>query len=161
MLCENSETIRYKKAWEYIVNDSINKDKIMVVSDSIVDIDPSWFSNVGDLDDYPNLVSYIEENRREKQRWIFYENPPVYSSCFRTLFPKKKKFDHIVFFSAIEKNMLRIDLLPFDKSQINVKYINPFYYERMARFTEGYMYLFIFEENGLIKNVFGREIIYD
>lgn len=51
--------------------------------------------------------------------------------------------------------MFRADLLP------HKEYVSKFNYDRMASPNIGLIYLFIFDNDGMIKEVFSHEIIYD
>lgn len=147
----NQDSIKYMMAYKFIENDSINKNKLISVSDSIIDLDWFWFSK--DLVRLPIQKEKID-NYRLDRKYIWFN--PYYSSCINSLFCKNnKRSNNILFFSNIESNMLRADLLP------QKKYINNYSYEEVSRQTVGQIYLIIFGEEDTIKEVFSHEIIYD
>ena len=148
--CKKS-AVMYLTAYNYIVNDSINQNKEIAVSDSIVDLDTYWFFSK--LINFPEEKRKLEQNR-ENKKYIW--NEPVYSLCLSSLFCRKSNSaKNVIFFSQIEDNMLRTDLLPHTWQR------NKFHYDEMALFTTGQIYLFIFEDDGTIKATFSSEIIYD
>lgn len=141
----------YLAAYNYIINDSINTEKTISVSDSIVDLDRFWFSDK--LIALPVEKEKLDRYRTDKKYSWF---NTFYSACIDSLFYKRKEqSDHVLFFSTIEDNMLRADLLSYKKS------IDAFNYDQVASQTEAYIYLFIFNTDGTIKEAFGHEIIYD
>ena len=148
--CERN-AVMHLAAYNYIVNDSINQNKEIVVSDSIVDLDTYWFFSK--LIDFPEEKRKLEQNR-ENKNYIW--NEPVYSPCLSSLFCRKNNSaKNVIFFSQIEDNMLRADLLP------HTWQLNEFRYDEMAHFTTGQIYLFIFDDDGTVKATFSSEIIYD
>lgn len=150
---DNQDTVLYKEAYDYIVNDSININKEIAVSDSIVDLDRDWFSH--HLTDFP-IEKKILDQYREKKKFIWLES--FYSPCLASIFCKREISKYVLFFSQIEDNMLRADLLP-SKKQFNCTDI--YNYDKMASLTEGWIYLFIFNNDGTIKASFNNEMIYD
>ncbi|WP_148373315.1 hypothetical protein [Bacteroides bouchesdurhonensis] len=148
--CRN-DSIMYLIAYNYIVNDSINYGKSISVADSIIDLDRFWFSK--DLVALPvereKLVNYHANKK-------YISSAPFYSPCIALLFGKKIRQSNVVlFFSKIEDNMLRADLLPCKK------YGNKYNYDQMSFQNEGQIYLFVFDKNGDLKGAFSHEIIYD
>jgi hypothetical protein len=144
------DSVRYMAAYNYIVNDSINQGKIIAVSDSIVDLDRYWFS--GDIETYPKEKEMINQYRMNK-KYIWFDT--FYSQLLVSLFCKKGASNHVLFFSTIEDNILRADILP-GKRETNL-----FDYNKIAFQTEGYIYLFLFNVDGTIKLAIQRKIIYD
>ena len=61
----------------------------------------------------------------------------------------------VLFFSKIEDNMLRADLLSYKR------YADKYNYDQMAFQNVGRVYLFVFDINTTFKAVFSHEIIYD
>ena len=148
--CEKVAAL-YLAAYNYIVNDSVNQNKKIIVSDSIIDLDRFWFSQ--DLENFPVEKEKLEQYRVDKGfNWF----ETYYSHCIDSLFCKKnQQANNILFFSPIEDNILRADVLPRKRC------VNKFDYNTMAFQTVGQIYLFIFDDDGTIKMVFGRKIIYD
>ena len=149
----DQDSVKYLIAYNYIINDSVNKENKMTVCDSIVDLDRFWFSR--NLTDFPQEKKILDQYR-ENKKFIWFE--PFYSPCLASIFCKKGMSKHVLFFSQIEDNMLRADLLP-SKKQFNCTDI--YNYHKMASFTEGRIYMFIFNDDGTIKAFFNNEIIYD
>jgi len=155
--CSN-DSIMYITAYNFINRDIIgaNQDKYIFASDSIVDLD--WFIFSNDLIDYPIKKEKIEKYRINK-KFVWFET--FYSPFLNYLFCeiKKKQSDKgIIFFSQIEDNMLRADFLKWNYFKKN---FNKYSYSEMSHQNEGFVYLFIFDEFGIIKATFSHEIIYD
>lgn len=148
--CKN-DTIMYLAAYNYIINDSINQRKSISVSDSIIDLDRFWFSK--DLISLPEEKEKIDKYRTNKKNvW----SAPFYSPCITLLFDKNvRQSDAVLFFSKIEDNILRADLLP-DKSSAD-----KYNYNQMSFQNTGRIYLFVFDKDCIFKGVFNHEIIYD
>lgn len=144
-------SVMYLTAYNYIIRDSVNQGKTIAVSDSIVDLDRFWFSQ--DIADYPTEKEILDQYRADKK---FVWKDAYYSPCLASLFCRKKTMPkNILFFSKIENNMLRVDLLPYKQQS------NRFDYVKMASQNVGQIYLFIFNENGSLVSTFSHEIIYD
>jgi len=148
--CGN-DGILYLAAYNYILNDSINHNEKIAVCDSIIDLDRFWFSQ--DMKDFPIEKENIDKYRAAKEfKW----DKPYYSYYIDSLFcEKNKQANNILFFSQIEDNMLRTDILPHKRC------VDKFNYNAMAFQNIGLVYLFIFDKNNTIKIVLSREIIYD
>jgi hypothetical protein len=147
--CEN-DSIRYLVAYNYIINDSINTNKRLGVSDSIVDLDRFWFSH--QLDSLPLKKAIVDTYRSNKDyKWF----KTYHAECLDFLSNKNKQGQYVIFFSQIEDDMLRVDVLPVKNSMNNTKH-----YDKLASFTNGYIYLFIFSRS-TIQLVFSNKIIYD
>lgn len=148
----NQDSTMYIAAYNYVVNDSLCQEKNIVVSDSIIDLDRFWFSK--DLSEFSIEREKLDQYRfRKSYAWF----KPFYSPCISSIFNVKNLNSKLVlFFSVIEDNMLRADLLPHNK-----KWTNKFNYDEMSFQNVGQIYLFIFNKKGRIKKVFCHEIIYD
>ena len=148
----SQDSTTYIAAYNYVVNDSLCQEKNIVVSDSIVDLDRFLFSD--DLTKFPIEREKLDQYRFSKNHVWF---KPFYSPCISSIFNVKNlNSKSVLFFSVIEDNMLRADLLPHNK-----KWVNKFNYDEMAHHNEGHIYLFIFNEKGRIKKVFCHVMIYD
>lgn len=155
-ICSKDST-RYVVAYNYINNEKVNREKMIIVTDSIVDLDRFWFSN----DATGLLKDKIDQHRINKK---FIWNDTFYSSCLNFLFPTKKKktlrATHVLFFSEIEDDMLCADLIfcrRLSKMQSDM-----FNYQRMATLNSGRIYLFVFDKGrNTIKSVFSHEMSYD
>ncbi len=146
------DSTMYIAAYNYIASDSLNRGKSIVVSDSIVDLDRFWFSK--DLTEFTVEREKLDHYRLSKN-YVWFDS--FYSQCISSLFSGKNLNSKMVlFFSIIEDNMLRADLLPHNK-----KWKNKFNYNTMSFQNVGQIYLFIFNKDGSIKKVFSHEIIYD
>lgn len=120
----DSDSIRYRIAYNYVVNDTVNQGKIIAVSDSIVDIDRHWDKKeLENLEDVQRKLSRYMEN---KYTWF----PSYYSSCIAAMFGDKNKLssNHVLFFSQIEDGILFANLLlckaygdKFDYDEILIK----------------------------------------
>lgn len=145
------DTIMYSMAYNYIINDSVNQNKKIEVSDSIVDLDRFWFSQY--MNNFPIEKEKLDQYRANKNyKWF----ESYYSPCIASLFCKKnQQSNNILFFSQIEDNMLRVDILP--KKPQN----NKISYNDLAFQNTGQIYLFLFTFCGHIRAVFGTKIIYD
>jgi len=146
--CQDSA--KYLAAYQYIINVSANDTVGIVVSDSIVDLDRFWFYD--HLVDFPLEKKIVKQYRINKQ-FIWFDT--FYLPCISSMFCKNVSVKHVLFFSQIEDNMLIATLLPYTRQR------DKFYYDEMARFTTGIIYLFIFEDNSTIKAVFCKTMIYD
>lgn len=146
------DSVLYMIAYNYIVNDSINKGKTITVSDSIVDLDRYWCS--AELDSFPEEKKALKQYR-ENKKYVWFTT--YYSQCLNTLFHHTKNISakKVIFFSQIEDNMLLAELLPYKKQ------CNLFSYDEMAFLSTGQSYLFIFSKEGILKAAFSHEMIYD
>lgn len=148
------DSIMYVSAYKYIISDSININYRIAVSDSIVDLYRGDFSDI-------NLSPKVKErlNKYRMMNSYKYLNP-YYSKCLTTLFGSRavENPNKILFFSRIEENILRADLLIFDDKRICKRRKFDYY----AYFGgEGSEYLFIFNALGEIEIVLKRSVIYD
>lgn len=146
--CINDST-KYLNAYNYIIHDSINIDKVIFVSDTIIDLDRIWFLH--DLDSLPKEKEIIKS--LTKYSW----KPSFCSENISKIFSLNYlnySSETILFFSWIEKNTLCVDVF-HDKKQIDT-----FNYNRIASQNKSQMYLFIFNSKGEIKYVFRKEILY-
>lgn len=148
--CKN-DTIMYLVAYNYIINDSINQEKSISVSDSIIDLDRFWFSK--ELVSLPEEKEKLDKYRANKKNvW----SVPFYSPCIALLFDKNiRNSDAVLFFSKIEDNVLRADLLPYKK------HVDKYNYSQMSFQNTGWIYLFVFDKDCTSKRVFSHEIVYD
>jgi hypothetical protein len=145
--CINDST-RYLNAYNYILNDSINLNKVIFVSDTIIDLDRIWFLH--DLDSLPKEKEIIKN--LTKYSWKANSHSENISKVFPLNYLNHSS-KTILFFSWIEKNTICADLF-YDKR------IETFNYERIASQNKSQMYLFIFDSNGKIKHVFRKELLY-
>jgi hypothetical protein len=146
----SQDSVIYLAAYNYIFQDSVNQGKTITVSDSIVDLDKFWFSQ--DISDCPAKKEVLDQYRANKG-FIWFDT--YYSPCLASLFCKTTTSKNVLFFSKIEDNMLRADLLPYKQQS------NKFDYGKMAFQNVGQIYLFIFNKDGSLKSAFSHEIIYD
>ncbi|NDP22618.1 MAG: hypothetical protein GZ091_16285 [Paludibacter sp.] len=148
--CER-DSLLYLTAFNYILKDSINHNNSIAVSDSIIDLDRFWFSK--GLENFPNEKELLNQYRANKgYKWF----KPYHSKLINLLFCRQKNEQKVLFFSPIENNILRADLLPINQRSKDI-----FDYNKLASFTEGYQYLFIFNNSKTIKLALCRKIIYD
>jgi len=145
----SNDVCKYYKAFEYVLNDSINRGKPLCVSDSIVDLDRFWF--IKDVKNDTNMKKTLES--LVKYKWF----GNYYLKELNSLWGGEyKAAESILFFSSIEKNTLRVDL--FIKRYSILEYN----FEKLIQYNKDkiYAYLFFFDCNGNIKKVFNHEIIY-
>ena len=147
----SQDSTRYLDAYNYIIQEPVNQEKTIVVSDSIVDLDRFWFSQ--DIADYPTEKEILNQYRANKKFvWMDAYYSPYLASlfCRKTTMPK-----NLLFFSKIEDYMLRADLLLYKQQS------NKFDYKKMTIQNIGQIYLFIFNKDGSLKFAFSHEITYD
>ncbi len=139
------DSAKYIAAYNFIINDSINRGKSIVVSDSIVDLDRFWFFD--ELKKFPEEQQKLKQYRKNKG---FIWSDPFYSPCLAKLFfLRDESVNNVLFFSTIEDNILIADLLSFTGRYDKFSY-NTF-------LSGGRIYLFIFCEDGTIKAAFSNE----
>lgn len=143
------DSIKYLNAYNYILNDSINLNKTIFVSDTLIDLDRIWF--LSDLDSLPKEKAIIKSLINYSWKPNFYSDniSKIFFSNYNDCNSKT-----VLFFSWIEKNTLCVDL--FQDEQI----ISEFDYNKIASQNKSHMYLFIFDLNGKIEHVFRKEILY-
>lgn len=155
--CQNTwqrDSIIYMTAYKYIINDSINQNKLMVVADSIVDLDRYWVDGLEELPEERKILAQYKDKQRER----YFIASTYYSPLLATLFPNQdvKRSNNILFFSNIDNMMLRADVNFFDKKCMSE--CEKFRYEAYMWGTS-HEYLFIFNEDCIIKKVLWREVI--
>ena len=123
--------IIYSQAFCKIAQDTINSKSHLYVSDYIVDLDRFWYSDM--LSDSINRELVKSFRSRKQYKW----EPNYYCTCLHSLFNKEvnNNFDKIIFFSRIEDNMLRADVLNYCKGSMD--------YDSLSLFGSGEAYLFI------------------
>ena len=138
IICEG-DTLKYLRAYEYIMNDSVPCTENIYVSDTIIDMNRRVMC--------PSLKDFPEERERiDKMIKVrFFKN--FCSPVIRSLFGSKNKDSKtILFFSTIEQNTLCAELI-CDKI-----YKDEFRYMHIVTFNpDVYSYLFIFNDDGSIK----------
>lgn len=150
------DSIMYKTAYEYIVNDSVCKNKQIVVSDSICDLER--YGTAG-LEQFPEEYIKLDQYREEQvMRFVTKGMTAFYSPLLASLFPNRdvKRSDTVLFFSEVIDLMLRVDVNFFNK-----KYISECDRFRWEAYMWGtaYRYLFIFNEDGAIRKVLWSEMM--
>lgn len=157
VVCQNTwqkDSIMYMAAYKYITNDSINKNKLIVVSDSIEDLDRYWDTG---LEQFPEESEKLKKQRNE-QRKRYSIKTTYYSPLLASLFQNQdvKRSQTILFFSKIEDMILIA----------NINFFNKRYIPEDNKFECGnyiwgisYEYLFIFNEDGTIKKALWRELM--
>lgn len=144
------DSIKYINALNYVINDAANDDKTIEVSDSIIDLDRFWFSEF--LIDYPIEKAMVDQYRSRKS-FVWFN--PFYSPCIASLFSRMNCANNVLFFSNIEDNILRADLLPIKNRR------DKYHYDKIASFVTGTAYLFVFDDINNIKIIFCKNITYD
>ncbi len=145
----------YLSAYEYVIKDSVNVDTQIYVIDSIVDLDRFWFIDL--LKEYPKELELAKNHRQNKN---FHWDENTYSPMLNSLFSEKNKGAHMfLMFSDIEDNMLVAENII--RKRRNGIWDPNTDISWISRFTQGYSYLFIFNDDGSIKDVFRQLINYD
>ena len=147
----SSDSSKYLAAFNYIKSDTINKGIDFYVSDMIVDMDRFWFRS-DLLKIYPKELATIDS--LQKYEWFDDFRSCVINSLFGN---KNRKSKSILFFSTIDKNTLRADLI-YDRM-----YETEYKYDVITMFNTSpiYAYLFFFNSDNTIKLVFRTPIIYN
>ena len=145
---------KYKAAFDHILRDSVNRDKTIYVMDSIVDLDRHFF--IEQLSDCPEQQTILE---KEKMKFDWAEDQ--YSPILNRLFDKFKnaKVDKILLFSDIKDNMLVANCV--DKKLNQSAPIQTWSVEFIISFAESFNYLFLFDDEGIIKSVYRIKMHYD
>jgi len=145
---------RYLATFNYIEADSVNIGKTIYVVDSIADLDKQWFReeinlSLGENKTIENYFKFVwEEN----------QHSPLLTSLFKE--NKNSTSDKILIFSDIDDNLLLVEV--WDRKRTALGQIDTSNTISWAsRFTEGHIYLFIFQNNGVIKDVFRKFYISD
>lgn len=155
--CQNRserDSIMYMAAYNYILSDSINKNKLIAVADSIVDLDRYWVTGLQQFpEEHKKLAQY-----REKQMTKIFATSTSYSPLLSSLFHDQdvKRSNTILFFSGIIDLMLRADINSFNKNYMGE--YEKFNYEAYI-WGISYEYLFLFKEDGTLRKVLQRELI--
>lgn len=148
------DSVIYTNAYRYIIKDSTNLNKSIILSDSIVDLDKYWSSG---LDSFPKEKEILNQYRERKKYQYF---KAFFSQVLNSLSNEHKTSHHsnsvILFFSKIENYTLRADVLPLDNKYTDQTRI--FDYTNYD-FGEGYEYLFILNPDGSIKLALKQQVI--
>ena len=144
----------YMTAYKYILNDPINKNKLIIVADSIGDLDSYWDKY---LEKYPEEQKKMNQYR-EKQIKRIWGTSTFYSPLLASLFQGQnvKSSNTVLFFSEIIDSMLIASENFYDKKSVGEYY--KFSYEAYM-WGISYEYLFIFNEDGTLRDVFWHELI--
>ena len=147
-ICDD-DLSKYQKAYNYIVRDSINMNKMIYVSNTVVYMDLVIFGNElrhkgeNDISLYTRLYSIPSKEN-------FYSDK--LHKAFNSFNNSHQK---ILFFSHIVNDSILCAELFHHKGKLN-----EFKYERIAWQNESYLYLFIFDQNKNIKNVHRKNMLY-
>lgn len=147
------DSAKYICAYNYIKENTTAKR--IQISRCVVDLD-RWTFPIDSLADYPEeknaLIAFVERKKNER-------NKESFSDEITIKIPVVKRPQNILYFSQIENNMLVACLLPFDKRRHRMKDIDKF--DIISRFNESENFLFIFDENNIIKKVLKVLVCYD
>ncbi len=149
----SADSIKYLAGYNAIINDSINKGKSLIISDSLVDLNISVF--------YKELKQKDEDKRSVMIRLLYkiYQNVDF---CSKLTFLNDKSVQYsknILFFSPIiNDSILCAELFEYKR---NLNKNNKTEYRHVAAFNTSYIYLFMFDKVGKIKSMFRKEMIYD
>ena len=147
------DSIKYLAGYNAIINDSINKGKSLIISNSLLDLNISVF--------YKELKQKDEDKRSVMIRLIYkiYQNVDF---CSKLTFLNDKSVQYsknILFFSPIiNDSILCAELFEYKR---NLNKNNKTEYRHVAAFNTSYIYLFMFDKVGKIKSMFRKEMIYD
>ena len=147
------DSIKYLAGYNAIINDSINKGKSLIISNSLLDLNISVF--------YKELKQKDEDKRSVMIRLLYkiYQNVDF---CSKLTFLNDKSVQYsknILFFSPIiNDSILCAELFEYKR---NLNKNNKTEYRHVAAFNTSYIYLFVFDKVGKIKSMFRKEMIYD
>ena len=147
------DSIKYLAGYNAIINDSINKGKSLIISNSLLDLNISVF--------YKELKQKDEDKRPVMIRLLYkiYQNVDF---CSKLTFLNDKSVQYsknILFFSPIiNDSILCAELFEYKR---NLNKNNKTEYRHVAAFNTSYIYLFMFDKVGKIKSMFRKEMIYD
>ena len=147
------DSIKYLAGYNAIINDSINKGKSLIISNSLLDLNISVF--------YKELKQKDEDKRSVMIRLLYkiYQNVDF---CSKLTFLNDKSVQYsknILFFSPIiNDSILCAELFEYKR---NLNKNNKTEYRHVAAFNTSYIYLFMFDKVGKIKSMFKKEMIYD
>ena len=147
------DSIKYLAGYNAIINDSINKGKSLIISNSLLDLNISVF--------YKELKQKDEDKRSVMIRLVYkiYQNVDF---CSNLTFLNDKSVQYsknILFFSPIiNDSILCAELFEYKR---NLNKNNKTEYRHVAAFNTSYIYLFMFDKVGKIKSMFRKEMIYD
>ena len=147
------DSIKYLAGYNAIINDSINKGKSLIISNSLLDLNISVF--------YKELKQKDEDKRSVMIRLLYkiYQNVDF---CSKLTFLNDKSVQYsknILFFSPIiDDSILCAELFEYKR---NLNKNNKTEYRHVAAFNTSYIYLFMFDKVGKIKSMFRKEMIYD
>ena len=150
--CDQNST-KFLVTYNYIINDSVNKGKSLIISNSLVDLNISVF--------YEELKQKGEDKRSVMIRLLYkiYQNVDF---CSKLTFLNDKSVQYsknILFFSPIiNDSILCAELFEYKR---NLNKNNKTEYRHVAAFNTSYIYLFMFDKVGKIKSMFRKEMIYD
>lgn len=140
---------KYLNAKEYIEHDSLFNKKCLYFSPYLIDLDFFYFNTEIENDTTINGKLPI------KNRWF----KDFYSLTLKDILKNEcKEIDYIVFFSLIENDMLRVDVLP------NRKGVATFRFDDVSLFCgeELQAYLFSFKKkSNNLRKVYRLKIKYD
>lgn len=154
----NQDVCKYKKAYNYLFNDSILFNGLKpteinsIVCDSIIYIHKIMFykqyKEEGEVD--RNVFKRVEE--LDNSRW----HSPIFSISISNIFPIKKIKNplFILYFSKVENNILFCEIMPLHN-------LSTYSYFENSYFNQSYQYMFIFDENDSIKNVLKEKVAYN
>lgn len=148
------DSLMYMAAYKYIINDSINKDKLIVVADSIVDLDRYWVTG---LEQFPEEQKKLIQYKEKQMKRIFTTSTfcsPLLACLFRE--QDVNGSNTILFFSEIADLILRADINFYDKKIIGE--YDKFNYEAYL-WGISYEYLFIFNQDGTLRKALRRKMI--
>ena len=149
----SADSIKYLAGYNAIINDSINKGKSLIISNSLLDLNISVF--------YKELKQKDEDKRSVMIRLLYkiYQNVDF---CSKLTFLNDKSVQYsknILFFSPIiNDSILCAELFEYKR---NLNKNNKTEYRHVAAFNTSYIYLFMFDKVGKIKSMFRKEMIYD
>lgn len=156
--CEK-DSIIFANAYNYIAKDF--KAKVWF-QDSIFDINNIMVFRQ-DLKSYPEIVENLMQDFNSDSVTDFLYQSLCLASIVHADYSLAK---HVVFFSPIKDSVLMAEIYPlkrynpFKHKKIKLKK-NELVYKRVSRFTTGQFYLFIFDKDQEIKDVFTCKMILD
>lgn len=146
----NADLLKYKQAYNYIINDTVNHKQNLMVSDTIIFMESALFwEDLKTQNEKPettiNRLDSIDNKRK-------YDN--FYSSELSKTFDKNTIAEFSLYFSKVIDDRLIAEV-------IDNKGLFQASYNRITMFNTGRCYLFIFDARGQLKSVIKKEINYN
>lgn len=148
---------KYKIAFNHLLCDSISWESSIVqlnntyVSDSIASINIAFFSKELKKENETDREAFIRVSKLDEETI----HKPIYSTSLSNIFQNRiDSPTFIVFFSKVVDQILLCEVLPLNKYKT-------FSYNQNTYFNESYIFMFIFQDNDIIKKVSKVKVAYN